>query len=165
MKRVVLYNCATIFTSIWVKFPQVVFIWGAVIRALQACVSYDNCPVKVGPPLVYFNCTHCSGNLGETSRPSSPAHGRRGLSQRPGGKQERDDPTAILSKKLRAAEPPVHRSVNAGYEGEFVFPLPNSIRGARDDRCWWEAFGEGRGVVREGGSKQLLSQAQAKEAS
>ena len=36
MKRVVLYNCATIFTSIWVKFPQVVFIWGAVICALQA---------------------------------------------------------------------------------------------------------------------------------
>ena len=66
-----------------------------------------------------------------------------GLSQRPEGKQQEDDTTPISSKKLRAAEPPVHRSVNAGYEGEFVFPLPNSIRGARDDRCWWEAFGEG----------------------
>ena len=54
---------------------------------------------------------------------------------------------SIAGKKLRAAQPPVHRSVSTGYEGEFVSPLPNSIRGARDDRCWWEAFqGVGEGV-------------------
>ena len=31
--------------------------------------------------------------------------------------------------------------------GNLFSPLPNSIRGARDDRCWWEAFqGVGEGV-------------------
>ena len=34
--------------------------------------------------------------------------------------------------------------------GNLFSPLPNSIRGARDDRCWWEAFqGVGEGVNTE----------------
>ena len=64
-------------------------------------------------------------------------------SQRPGGKQE-DDPPPISGKK------PNPLSVDPSavdMRGNLFSPLPNSIRGARDDRCWWEAFqGVGEGV-------------------
>ena len=41
--------------------------------------------------------------------------------------------------------------------GNLFSPLPNSIRGARDDRCWWETFGGDRGRGGKG-YKQLLFQ-------
>ena len=80
-------------------------------------------------------------------------HDEGGPSQRPGGKQE-DDPPPISGKK------PNPLSVDPSavdMRGNLFSPLPNSIRGARDDRCWWETFGGDRG---EGGKgyKQLLSQ-------
>ena len=71
------YNFATTFCSIVVEFClQLYVVWrsDSCLTSLR-CVSYDNCPVKVGPPLVYFNCTHCSENLGETSRPDPPTNG------------------------------------------------------------------------------------------
>ena len=70
-------------------------------------------------------------------------HDEGGPSQRPGGKQE-DDPPPISGKK------PNPLSVDPSavdMRGNLFSPLPNSIRGARDDRCWWEAFqGVGEGV-------------------
>ena len=82
----VLYNFATTFSSIMVEFCgcSCCMLYGAVIRALQACVAYLMTIVqsKLARPS-FISPAHCSENLGETSRPAPPTKGEGGKKRVP----------------------------------------------------------------------------------
>ena len=124
-----------------------------------ACVSYDNCRVQVGPPLVYFTCTQCadtymrSENLGDTGGQAPPTKGWKWRWTWIGGPKSatrRKAGTIRCRSQAKSSEQPNPLSIDPSaldMRGNLFSPLPNSIRGARDDRCWWEAFqGVGEGV-------------------
>ena len=126
-----------------------------------ACVSYDNCPVQVGPPLVYFTCKHNvqirmrSENLGDTGGLAPPTKGwtwtwRWTWIGGPKSATRRKAGTIRCRSQAKSSEQPNPLSIDPSaldMRGNLFSPLPNSIRGARDDRCWWEAFqGVGEGV-------------------
>ena len=122
-----------------------------------ACVSYDNCPVQVGPPLVYFTCStmcryvHALREF-RRHRRTCPAHEKGGLGGSGGPKSatRRKAGTIRCRSQAKSSEQPNPLSIDPSaldMRGNLFSPLPNSIRGARDDRCWWEAFqGVGEGV-------------------
>ena len=111
------------------------------------CVSYDNCPSWPAPRLFHLHNVQIrmrSENLGDTGGLARPQKGGSGGGLGgPKSATRRKAGTIRCRSQAKSSEQPNPLSIDPSaldMRGNLFSPLPNSIRGARDDRYWWEAF-------------------------